>query len=508
MIKLLLIEDDIEMLTAMEKMIPWEREGFSIVGKAATGTEGLELIQKLAPQLVITDISMPGMDGLEMIRAAKGKGLVFKSIILTCHENFEYARESINIDVVNYLVKITLTEDKLLTSARKAQQLIKSEVDPVREFLSVEKLFLDLQNEALNQTQVKQKLRAQNKQLPSASFQVIQIYFDNYEFEISSGEIDRPYHLKTVTLQTIKQLEEATVITLPLKSGNTCFTFLAWQEEVKPTRSLHHILSEFVTQLSADTGVTITLILSPPVHSLDYIPTTLETVQQHRYALYFKSGCAVVRANPTQLRCDHLEIAAMLHPLRTALASLQKEASSRALEEILLNLSTGNYRVEPTMELVEKLFGLLQQSAQRNNFSFPIKFIQPDRFEKAAQFLRHALCSFFQSAEQAGKVSNRENINFVVEHIRQHYTEELACPDMAKRANMSVSHFSRVFKKAIGKSFSDFVAEVRISKANELLDTTDLPIEQIASEVGFENTSYFYRFYKKATGRRPGERRR
>lgn len=508
MIKLLLIEDDIEMLTAMEKMIPWKLEGFSIVGKAATGSEGLALIQKLAPQLVITDISMPGMDGLEMIRAAKAQGLVFKSIILTCHENFEYARESINLDVVDYLVKITLTEDELLASARKAQQQIKSEVDPVREFLSVEKLFLDLQNEALNQTQVKEKLRELNKQLPHDSFQVVQLYFDNYEFEVYSGEIDRPYQLKTVTLQTIKQLEDATVITLPLKSGNSFFAFLAWQEEGKPTHNLYNILSEFVTELSTDMEVTLTLILSSPVHSLDYIPTALETVQQHRYDLYFKSGSAVVRANPTQFRSDHLETEAMLHTLRKALAALQKKASSRALEEILRSLSTGNYRVEATMELTEKLFGLLQHSAQYNNFSFPIKFIQPDRFEKAAQFLRHALYSFFQYAEHAGKFSNRENINFVVEHIRQHYTEELACSDMARRANMSVSHFSRVFKKAVGMSFSEFVADVRISKANELLDSTDLPIEQIASEVGFENTSYFYRFYKKATGRRPGERRR
>ena len=114
MIKVILAEDDIEMLEGLTHVIDWESHGFMVMGTARNGQEALNLVKRHLPDLLITDIGMPVMDGLELIREAKKIKPKIKNVIISCLEEFEFAREAVRLQADEYLVKHTLTDDVLL----------------------------------------------------------------------------------------------------------------------------------------------------------------------------------------------------------------------------------------------------------------------------------------------------------------------------------------------------------------------------------------------------------
>ncbi|MCL2286521.1 MAG: response regulator [Firmicutes bacterium] len=138
MIKVLLAEDDIEMLEGLTNAIDWQAHGFTIVGAVRDGAAALDTIKKTVPDLIITDITMPRINGLELIRRAKELQPKAKSIIISCHEEFEFAREAIRLQADEYLLKHTLTEDMLLKAIIKLKTKIAAEAEQLHNYYGLD----------------------------------------------------------------------------------------------------------------------------------------------------------------------------------------------------------------------------------------------------------------------------------------------------------------------------------------------------------------------------------
>ena len=126
MLKVFLVEDEIVMREGIKKNIQWEKEGFEFVGEASDGELAYPLIQKTRPDILITDIRMPFMDGLELSRLVKQELPDTKIMILSGYDEFEYAKEAINIGITDYLVK-PISGAKLLEAVKKVAQIVEEE---------------------------------------------------------------------------------------------------------------------------------------------------------------------------------------------------------------------------------------------------------------------------------------------------------------------------------------------------------------------------------------------
>lgn len=133
MLKVFLVEDEIVMREGIKKNIQWEKEGFEFVGDASDGELAYPLIQKTKPDILITDIRMPFMDGLELSRLVKQELPDIKIMILSGYDEFEYAKEAIKIGITDYLVK-PISGAKLLEAVKKVAQVIEEEKEQ-KEFL-------------------------------------------------------------------------------------------------------------------------------------------------------------------------------------------------------------------------------------------------------------------------------------------------------------------------------------------------------------------------------------
>ena len=138
MIKVLVVEDEKIIREGLIESISWELLNCEVVGQGRNGQEGLELIKTLNPDLVITDIKMPILDGLEMIEQAMQNGFEFKAIILSSYSEFEYAKRGIQLGVLDYILK-PLDEEILLETIEKFRcNFFKSETDSINRYLSKE----------------------------------------------------------------------------------------------------------------------------------------------------------------------------------------------------------------------------------------------------------------------------------------------------------------------------------------------------------------------------------
>jgi len=124
MIKVLIADDELVVRIGLKTTIDWEANGFTIVGEAINGKDAVELFHKLKPDILVTDIKMPIMDGLEVIQQLKSEHCLFKALILSHYDDFDFARKAINLGASDYILKTELTEQKLLTSlSRLSEQL-------------------------------------------------------------------------------------------------------------------------------------------------------------------------------------------------------------------------------------------------------------------------------------------------------------------------------------------------------------------------------------------------
>ena len=126
MIKVLLVDDDFLVRTFLFRITDWEKHGYTVVGTAQDGEEALQMVEEYNPDIIITDISMPVMDGIELIRRLKQSGNTAKLIALSCHDDFEYVKEAMKLGIDEYVLKNLLTEDSLLKLLDEMKQSIVS----------------------------------------------------------------------------------------------------------------------------------------------------------------------------------------------------------------------------------------------------------------------------------------------------------------------------------------------------------------------------------------------
>ena len=342
MIKTILVDDDVEMLEGLSSIIDWEAYGLAVIGTYKNGFEALNAVSRYKPEIIISDITMPNMDGFELIREAKKFNSGISSIILSCHEEFEYAQEAIRLNADEYLIKHTLTSEALA------------------------KTILRLREKVLQ--------RREERSISQRS-------------------------------TTLKKLDEL------------CSFF-----------------------------------------SLKLCKAALESNVE-----------ALLGTMAELIECDLAQFS--LGDLR--------DAMRRLLIDTALNIQNTDISVE-IVQLNSSNFEELVQS-----------------FEAS---IRHMAGKLALSAK-----TRHPEILKVLTYISEHLDENLSCEKLAAQVNMNSNYFSRLFKREIGMNFSDFLMDRKVQRATELLRNSDCPIDDIVASVGIESISYFYRIYKRYTGKTPGD---
>lgn len=529
MIKVFLVEDEILIRNGIKNSIEWEKEGYKFVGEASDGELALPIILKEKPDILITDIRMPFMDGLELSRLVKQEMPKIKIIVLTGYDEFEYAREGIDIGITDYLLK-PIASAKLLEAVKKVGQMVLEErteqKNSDRERL--ENLQIARQKFFRGLVLGKKTASALLNEGRDIGMDLVANRYNILLFQIFSGQDTKEYTEEyNAAVASVKKTAEAFEEVLMVELGIEGWAFIVMEKGDTSLEAIQKTLVEALCDsLAGCRDITYFGGMGTPVERLSEMNQCYEEAS-HAFAYrYLEKHNQVMSSSQLPDRTDKKE--------QPDLDSLEVEKLDRKAVERFLKTGLKG-------EVSDFVDGYFAGFGEKNIESLLFRqYVIMDMYFAAVALLEELGYSAEDLGERCGKVqdmatafssieSNKKYLKDVLEaaidlregvsqkkyhslleeaksYIRQHYEDEdISLNAVAASVNLSPNHFSSIFSQQEGQTFIEYLTAVRMEKAKELLRTTAMKSSEIAYAVGYKDSHYFSYLFKKTQECTPGE---
>ena len=533
MLKVFLVEDEIIIREGIKNNINWEREGFAFVGEASDGELAYPLIQETRPDILLTDIRMPFMDGLELSRLVKQELPDIKIIILSGYDEFEYAKEGINIGITDYLVK-PVSGSQLLEAVKKVEKIILEEMEQ-REFLQTfererkENAQLARQKFFRRLVSGKQPVSVLLKEGRELQMDLAAKRYNIVLFQLFlGGEVEGYSEAQNMAIRAVEAMTADMSQVLMVELGLEGWAFILKENEEK---SLEELEAEFLERLQttigeAGSGMEYFGGVGEAVGRLGELSRCFEAANRafaYRYLL--PRNQIIISGEPVReeavdeglklsaLQVEKLDRRIVERFLKTGL----KSEAIHFIDEYLASLGENNvqsllFRQYVTMDFYFAAAAMAEQLGYESGVlaelcgdfqTTPAVF---STVEQSREYLRKLLETAIDLREKSSQQKYTTLLKDARSYIEQHYDEEnISLNTVAASVNLSPNHFSTIFSQEMGQTFIEFLTQVRMEKAKELLRGTSLKTAEIAFAVGYKDSHYFSYLFKKTQECTPRE---
>ena len=543
MLKIFLAEDEVVVRETIKRMIPWEELGFKLVGEAADGEMALPLLIRQQPDLLITDIKMPFMDGLTLARLAKKEIPGLKVVILSGYDDFNYAKQAIGIGVEDYLLK-PITKNALierLSEIRSRYEHEKTQKEYYekfqREMQAYEKnssrdFFEALVGGSMDMMEVYKRAEKLGLDIVAEAYNVL-IFTMNCD-EDFSGQRDEYSSWEAESLELLENFFAGHSSAMLFRSNIFSYGVLLKGQRETIEENTRACVDEIRKILSRQDGRREWfLAVGQSVERLSQIQKSYHTASRAFSQRYLY--------DENILYYDEMET--MEHPGGQAEsednAYLQK-VDVNALNPAILQKFLSNGLQEETENFVKDYFYAIGQEPMESlvfrnyvilNVRFSvISFIKGlgcdtnemesadteevlaesgKNMESAIAYAKKMISQAIEIRDQNSGNKNRSILKTAVDFIDSHYMdEEISLNTVANVANVSSNHFSALFSQNMGQTFIEYLTTLRMNKAKELLRCTGMRSSEIAGEIGYKDAHYFSYLFKKTQGMTPSDYRK
>ncbi|MHA6484954.1 response regulator transcription factor [Paenibacillus sp. strain BS8-2] len=506
-----LIVDDEEPLRKEMSSYPWEDWGAELIGEARNGEEALAFCEQCEPDLVITDVTMPAMDGITLLRELRRRFPRMQVVLQTVHSDFAYAREAIRQEALDYLVKSNVEEEDLKRVLRKTEQainqaslVVRSAKEERRWHCGKEMYALLHDTPAQEMDEGWRKFAERYDIMPEGPAALIQ-------FKLISLPMDELYASRTVQdalhnweldkadpLRWISLKSREYVVFAPFKQREALIT-----ETVQLMKQVQQHLSASFSY--SDGEIDLIAVISAPFETGGELKLRFAENQAWEDArFYAPEPTSVYYGAPSLLRsATPEESAAVLNSF--SLAASDYTRCKQEIQEVFIEWAS--------QEAI--LPGELKELALRGVLRWPIDdTAEPERtlnrtlLEQASaltelsELLHRQLDMLYSSHPRKlrGEVAKAKQI------IEEQYAEPFTLQNIAEQVGqLSAAYLGKLFREELGESFNEYVSKVRVQKAMQLLKAGDTKVYEIAEAVGIPNYRYFSLVFRKYTGFAPSD---
>lgn len=528
MIKLLIVEDEPLVQIGIRSMLNWSELGIEICQIAKDGIQGLEYMEKYSPELVITDIKMPRMDGLTMMKTARERfGKLPAFIVLTSYEEFQMLKEAMSYQIIDYLIKIELNSSDLTKTVMKALAVIveikRKENKDIPQNFSVNQSFYDkffiklLLN--LFESEKQQRLQANELKIELNADYYVVSHSEIIEYTpmFHSGEHERLLNLYSSTVQMIREVVKkyipCYVVSLDTKRFSIIFCL---------TKSQEAGYKELITDILEKTYTVIHNYFNVS------IPTGVGRPSKNKLNIYEAyQDARQIFANVTKeaLILFLEDLPSSKHSKNVFNMSIFRDEIMKAFEEydtdtlsLVFDQITGIFAAHPTyylqsMDAASNILylaiSLLPKGEDtlseifKNEIHGYRSLYKKSNVNQVIQWLtllRDGLC---QALLEERKDYKNHMVTNVKKYIETHIDEKLTLNDISAVFGISPNYLSQLFKKYNDTGYNDYITQKKITKAKHLMNDGSLKLYEIADKLGFENSFYFSKVFKKVEGCSP-----
>ncbi|SFL70690.1 response regulator [Pelosinus propionicus] len=529
--RILIIDDDRIIRKGLAKTIPWEKYGFQLGGEAADGEQGLKLIDEWHPHIVISDIRMPFMDGLDMARIVKERYPMIKLILLTGYNDFTYAQQAIKIKAFDYLLK-PVDKELLLEKVKNAavewdeehtaQQKIR-EAKPFLRKALLTKIIECQQKE--EEEELLQNAMSLGIQLTGNTFIVFLIKVDEYYKE--AMKMAEYSELKKALKYCVFNICEELVYTrrkggvVELEQDELILLYSSDETLNEAEQNARNFAEEIQNTVKAYLKTTATIAIGGVHQGISCIRFSY---QEARSLLRFRHvigkdkvySLADIGFSPTN---DHnIQIEGKAYELVNHIKlGLLNDALGviNDLEYVMMQqkyISLYHVRLFSVQIIISLFSGAAEwarewEKTQQANVTIIYNRInEMQTIKEIMDLIRTIVCELVEFMTNQRENHRYGIIGEAAKYIEEHYNKQgLSLQEVAKHVHINPVYLSALFKQEKRITFSEFLLHIRMKKAMELLRLNDMKTYEVAEEVGYSSPEYFSVCFKKYTGVPPLE---
>ncbi len=525
MYRFLIIDDEPFVREGMAENIDWAAHGFQLVAACRDGREGMAAIEEHEPHVILSDICMPFVDGLELASFVAERYPATKTLLLTGYDDFHYAQEAVRLQVRDFLLKpVTATElrrridalrEELDAEQNRSRQLERVRVQAQESLPLLRERFLHrLVRGALTAEQRDQRIELLGLALPGPWYCALLCDPDNVESEQELTE------LAVQNLVADVAEEDGLAVAFATARGNAAL--IVCERNAAATEAHALELGELIAdRVIHELGITASIGIGQAVGEISRVQASYRGARQalehrlvagpNRITTLPQAGAAPPDAAPAHTGALRSQFA---RGLRTG---SQAEAES-ALGALVHSLKESGCGVELCTEQMHRLLAESLSALEAAGVEYrSLPALGENAFSELARIktLQEMKVWFTRVAGEVREVINSSRSNHsrskaseATEYIDQHFGRaDLSLSQICKALAVSKSYFSSLFKEHTGKTFVEYLTALRMDHAKELLATTDLKGYEVANHVGFSDAHYFSLTFRKQVGCSPTEYR-
>lgn len=459
---ILLVEDEVFVREAIREILDWERHGFCVAGEAGNGKEALAAILELKPDVVIADIVMPGMDGIELLKETRKAGIRSRFIMLTAMSHFDYARDALQYGASNYLLKLSLDDDILLESLAKIKEELLAELKGAGEALYpyYHRIWAGIWGTGAAAQADSAELASSMEKFRNLNLDIVAVLSGSFPACADQARIRQERYL------LVQSFHDA---------GQTTFFCWSFRKKIESAagNSLARLPHDWLQALNQLNG---------------------DWYGRETYAAEGKSASAPIEELEAELiRCFEernetkcTEAAAQIWACMKASSFSHVEVKKRATYLLhLLTMLAGRKSEDGT-----EIYSAVSHESLLSHMLQAIRELIRQKREEDISYTDHP------------------EVNRVIQYMTEHYRENIKVTDLARLVAINVDYLSTVFGKKTGLTPIAYLRNIRIEQAKRLLLHSKLSVEEIASQTGFTDDAYFIKMFKRLVGQTPSSFRR
>ncbi|MFD3257225.1 response regulator [Paenibacillus lentus] len=521
----LCIIDDIKSVVDGLTAMNWEEQGIRVAGVSSNGEEGLKLIGGLRPDLVITDIRMPKMDGLSMLRAILEENRSCKVILISGYADFEYAQQAVQLGAFDFVVKPFSEEDIMSAVLRAKAEIMEERIkllslremeNKLRESMPVlrQEYFALLVSHRTSWKEASGRWDFLNIELEPRGFVVMLIEIDRFREQVAELSIREMELIRFSLLNIMQETLADYARSVVFRTDHD--RYLAVLNDTGSSSPIE-IAEQCCRNIERYTKFTVSVGVGGRVEEISELPDSYR--QAHRalsHHLFTEGNAAIIyddlhqsgSQEPLALEYkDELLLAlrsgnaVRTDAILTAISETLQERISRQNPDYLLSLydelAASAIRTLYEMVPYSDVQPLIQNfRAVQGNAGLPLASLQ-------RQLL--ALCTEGAELVRRNSLSEGQKVIYkAIDYIKGRLSEDITVGECAAYVHLSASYFSSLFKRVTGMTVTQHMTSERIQKAKLLL-VEGAQVQEVASAVGYEERRYFSEMFKKITGQTPSE---
>lgn len=532
MLRVIIVDDEALVRLGLQSMLRWEELGYEIVGEATNGQQGLDLIMQSDPDIVITDIKMPVMDGLEMMRLAAEAGRNPRFIVLSGYDEFQLVKRAMKLGAEEYLIKLDLEPSTLMEALAAARDKALAQRDRVTDekqlkdavggnmHLLRESFFRQIISKP-DRGEVELKGQAEYLGLKLRGMIVCAVIRINNMSVLDKYDDEEVHSFEASIRSTINEIVNDSFegYAFAWNRGEFVAIFCAPSADgmTAQMQKAGHTGDRIVQVLNQYFNVSVSVGISDPFEQYSQIAPAYFEACRAAQRCYYTGDQSVLFFSDVPSSYGHpdpVDVSYLSDALAEAIELHDVQMIGKVFEALINLVNEPNFSRKQAYDVCFQIAYSIGGSPGLADAQF--KEIIGGRslhetilgLGTLAQIvnwligLEQRLCRLVAREDEQG---NRRLIAKAKKYILNHYMERISLEQVASAINISPGYLSTIFRQCTGACFTDYVTGVKIDQAKRLLRETDYKVYEVSEMLGYQNAYYFSKVFKKIVGMTPSE---